>query len=201
MNLDELKNTWKEEDKNLERNIQLNENLLLTMNLENTTGAFNKLLNKSLIGRNLALLYCIISIGTAILIIEEIAYSLPAILGGLAMLWSFVSHLSIEKPNYTVSLVQLQKTICNFRIHMAANAKYDIAIVAFWLVTLAPIYLKYVYNISLYTNLKALSIFFLISVVALTVMTAVSRKTYKKYDQILKNSEAYLTKLIEFENR
>ena len=201
MNLDELKNTWKEEDKNLERNIQLNENLLFTMNLENTTGAFNKLLNKSLIGRNLALLYCIISIGTAILIIEEIAYSLPAILGGLAMLWSFVSHLAIEKPNYTVSLVQLQKTICNFRIHMAANAKYDIAIVAFWLLTLAPIYLKYVYNISLYTNLKALSIFFLISVVALTVMTAVSRKTYKKYDQILKNSEAYLTKLIEFENR
>src|SRR5699024_9861702 len=122
-----------------------------------------------------------------------------AILGGLAMLWSFISHLAIEKPNYTDSLVQLQKTICNFRIHMAANAKYDIAIVAFWLLTLAPIYLKLVYKISLYTNLKALSIFILIAAVVLTLMIAVSRKTYKKYDQKLKNSEAYLAKLIQFE--
>ncbi|KAA5540331.1 hypothetical protein [Adhaeribacter rhizoryzae] len=201
MNLDELKNTWKEEDKHLENKIRLNENLLLKMNLENTTGAINKIINKSLIGRNLALLYCFISIGTAVMIIEEIAYSLPAIMGGLAMLWSFVSHLAIEKPNYTVSLVQLQKTICNFRIHMAANAKYDIAIVAFWLLTLAPIYLKYIYKIPVYSNPKALSIFVLISVVVLTVMIAVSQKAYKKYDQILKNSEAYLSKLIEFENK
>jgi len=199
MELDELKNIWKEEDKNLDSKIKLNENLLIKMNMENTTGEFKKLLSQSLLGRNLALVYCFISIVMAILMIEEIAYSIPAILGGLAMLWSFISHLSIEKPNHKVSIVQLQKTICNFRVHMAANAKYDMAIVALWLLTLAPICLKYVYNISLYSDLKALSIFCLISVVVLTLIIAFSRKTYKEYDQKLKNAAANLSELIEFE--
>ncbi len=82
---------------------------------------------------------------------------------------------------------------------MAANAKYDISIVALWLLTLAPICLKYMYNISIYTDLKVLSIFCLISVVVLTLITALSRKTYKENDQKLKNAEAYLAELIEFE--
>jgi len=200
MELDELKNIWKEEDKNLDSKIKLNENLLIKINMENTTGEFNKILSISLLGRNMALIYCFISIVMAILMIEEIGYSLPAILGGLAMLWSFISHLSIEKPNYKDSVVQLQKTICNFRIHMAANAKYDISVVALWLLTLAPIYLKYFYNISLYNNLKALFIFCLISAVVLTLMITLSRKMYKEYDQKLKNAEANLSELIVFEN-
>ena len=199
MELDEFKNTWQEEDKNLESKIKLNENLLNKMNVENTTGEFDKMLSIALLGRNMALIYCFISIAMALLMMEEMAYSLPAIVGGLAMLGSFVSHLSLEKPNYKLSLVQLQKTIYKFRIHTAANAKYDMAIVALWLLTLAPICLKYSYNISLYSDLKALSIFCLISVVVLTLIIALSRKTYKENDQKLKNAEAYLAELIAFE--
>ena len=199
MNLDELKNIWKEEDKNLSNKIKLNENLLAKMNMENITGEFNQLLQKSLLGRNLALVYCFISITMAILMLKEIAYSLPVLIGGLAMLWSFVSHLSIEKLNYNDSVVQLQKKICRFRMHTAAHAKYDMAIVALWLLTLAPVFLKRSYNIALYSNLKALSIFCLVSGIVVTLIITLSRKTYKEYDQKLKNSEAYLTELIKFE--
>lgn len=169
--------------------------------MKNTTGAFYQMLGQSRLGRNLALLYCLISVVVAILIIEEPAYSVPAILGGLAMLWSFISHLPIEKPDHTMSLVQLQKAICNFRMHTAAHAKYDISIVALWLLTLAPICLKYTHNISLYSDPKALSVFGVISVVVLAFMVASSRKTYKANDLKLRNTEAYLAELIEFEKR
>ena len=200
MEFDELKNIWKEEDKNLNSKIKLNENLLIKMNMENTTGEFNKIFKISVLGRNTALVYCFISIIMATLIIEEIAYSLPAIIGGLAMLGSFLSHLSIEKPNYMDSLIQLQKTIRSFRIHTAAHAKYDIFIVILWFFTLAPVHLKYFYNVSLYSDHKTLAIFCLISFVFLTLITALSLKTYKENDQKLKNAEAYLAELIEFEN-
>lgn len=199
MDLDEFKNTWQEEDKNLDNKINLNENLLLKMNMENITGEFNKIYNVSVLGRNMALVYGIVSIVFAILMIEELVYSLPAIVGGFAMLGSFISHLGIEKPNYTVSLVQLQKTICQFRIHTANNAKYDMGIVALWLLTLAPVYLKYILNLSVYNDPKAFSVFALIAVVVITLMVALSRKMYKENDQKLRNSEAYLAQLIQFE--
>ena len=201
MELDELKNIWKEEDKHLNSKIKLDENLLIKMNMDNTTGEFNKILHLSLLGRNMALIYCLISIGMAILIIEEIEFSLPAIVGGLAMLGSFVSHLSIEKPNYMGSLVQLQKTICKFRIHTAAHAKYDMAIVVLWMLTFYPIFFRYIFNKSIYSDLKSLSILCLILVVVLTVIIALSRKMYKENDQKLKNAESYLAKLIEFEKK
>lgn len=171
----------------------------IKMNMENTTGEFSKILKISLRGRNLALVYCLISIGLAILMIEELAYSLPAILGGLAMLWSFISHLSIQKPNDAGSLIQLQNAISRFRTHLADNAKYDISIVALWLLTVTPIYLKYVCNFSVYGDVKAFSIFCLIAGAGLTLMIGFSQKAYKEFDRKLKNSEDALAELIEFE--
>jgi hypothetical protein len=199
MELDELKNLWKAEDKNLESRLKLNETHLQKMDIENATGEIDKIIRISLVGRNMALVYCFISIAMAIFMIKAIEYSIPAILGGGAMVWSFISHLSIRKLDYNNSIVQLQKSICTFRVHAAANAKYDILIVALWLLTIAPIFLKVVYDISLYNDHKALAIFCLVAGIILTVMTISSRKLYSEYDRSLKKSEAYLTELMKFE--
>jgi len=201
MELDELKNLWQAEDKNLDSRITLNKAQLMKMNMENATGGINKIINISLLGRNMALIYCFISTGMAIFMIDAIEYSLPAIFGGLAMLWSFISHLSIEKLDYNDSIVQLQKTICKFRIHLAANAKYDIFIVALWFLSIVPIFIKIIYNVSLYNSHKALAIFCLVACVALALMIALSRKAYTEYDRTLKKSEAHLSELIEFETK
>jgi hypothetical protein len=201
MELDELKNLWQADDKNLDSRIRLNNTQLMKMNMENATGEFSKIINISLLGRNMALVYCFISIGMAIFMIGAIEYSVPAIFGGMAMLWSFISHLSIEKPDYNDSIVQLQKTICKFRIHLAANAKYDIFIVALWVLSIVPIFIKIVYNVSLYNSNKALAIFCLVGCVALSLMIALSRKAYAEYDRTLKKSEAHLAELIKFETK
>lgn len=200
MELDELKNLWQAEHKNLENRIKLNEELLMKMNMEKATGDINKIISISLLGRNMALIYCLISLGLAFSMIDSIEYSIPAILGALAMLWSFISHLSIKKPNYKDSIIQLHKTICTFKIHLAANAKYDIIIVAFWFLSVVPIFLKIVYNVSLYHNNQPLAIFYLVAGIVLTVTIILSRNAYAKYDSQLKIAEDQLAELIDFEN-
>lgn len=199
MELEELKNMWQKEDKDLDGRIRINEERLLKVNLENTTAEINKIIKMSLFGRNMALVYCFISLGLAVSVIEEIEYSVPAIVGAFGMLWSFISHLSIEKPNYTNSIIQVQKTICTFRIHLAANARYDILMFALWYISVMPIFLKIAFNFSLYNNHRALSAHCLISVVVLTLIIALSRKAYKDYDQQLKRAESDLVELIKFE--
>ncbi|RYE55359.1 MAG: hypothetical protein EOP48_10400 [Sphingobacteriales bacterium] len=199
MELDELKNLWKAEDSELERKIKLNEEHLMKMNMDKNIGEISNIVRIALFGRNMALIYCFISIGMAVSMIEAIEYSIPAVLGALAMLWSFISHLSIETPNYNDSIVQLQKSICAFRIHLATNAKYDVLVVALWILSGTPIYLKLAFNISLYTNNQALAIFCLLAGIALTLMMALSNKIYKKHDKALKKAEANLAELIKFE--
>ena len=201
MELDEMKNLWQAEDKNLESKIILNEAHLMKMNMDNATGEVDKIFSLSLLGRNMALVYCLISTGMAIFIIESLEYSIPALLGGSTMLWSYISHLSLKKPNYKESIIQIQKTICNFRIHMAANAKYDIMIVALWFLTIAPIFLKIVYKVSLYNDYKALAIFCVIAGITLVLLIATSRRAYAEYETSLKKFEVYLEDLNEFETK
>jgi len=200
MELDELKGLWKEDDKKLENRIELNEKLIQKMNMNNTVLEFDKLISKSILGRNMALVYCIITLILSSVIIEELVYSVPAIIGSMAMLWSFIDHLSINKPDYSrISLIELQKSICNFRIHTSSTAKYDMAIVLLWQITSTPLYLKVLYKVSIYSNLKYFAIFCLSSVVISILVVSFSRKTYEKYDRKLKESESDLEKIIEFE--
>lgn len=200
MELDELKNLWKEDNKKLENRIELNEKLIQKMNMNTTVLEFDKLISKSILGRNMALVYCAISLIMASFIIEELVYSIPAIIGSLAMLWSFIDHLSINKPDYSrISLVELQRSICNFRIHTSKTEKYDIAIVLFWLLTSTPLYLKLLRKISIYSNLKYFAIFSLFALVISIIVVATSRKVYATYEQKLKKAESDLEKIMEFE--
>ena len=200
MELDELKNLWKEHDKKLEDRIKLNEKILNKMNMDKAVGEFDKLISKSIIGRNLALVYCAIYLIWVSVIIEELEFSIPAIIGSLAMLLSFVDHLSITKPDYSrISLIELQKSICKFRIHTSKTEKYDIAIVLLLFITTTPLYVKFVCKTSIYSNLKYFAIFCLLSVVISILVVALSRKTYATYDQKLKEAESDLEQIIAFE--
>jgi hypothetical protein len=200
MELDEVKNLWKEENKKLENRIEFNEKFLRKMNIDKAAGEFDKFLKVSILGRNMALIYCAISLVMSSVVIEEIEYSIPGIIGGLTMLWSFIHHLSIEKPDYSnISLIELQKSICKFRIHLSSSAKYDISIVSLWLLTMVPLYLRLGFNIFVYTNPKHLSILCLLSFVVIVLTIVLSRNIYKQNELKLKRSEAYLDEIMEFE--
>src|SRR6185369_13143386 len=100
MELDEMKKLWNEENERLKNKIEVNEKILKEMNMNKTISEIDPLFKRAILGRNLALVYCIISMVYASLVIQDVWYSIPAILGGLVMLRSFIYHLSIDKPDY-----------------------------------------------------------------------------------------------------
>jgi len=200
MELDELKDLWKENNQKLEASIVLNEKLLRKMNMDKAVGEFDRLLRISILGRNLALVYAIISFLAAAFLFSEFEFSIPCIIAGLAMIWSFIDHMSIHKPDYyRIPIIELQKSISKFRIHSSATAKYDISIVLLWLITIAPVYIRVVFHKSIYASLPALGISVSISIILITITIAVSKSIYTKYESVLKQSESYLNEIMEFE--
>jgi len=195
-----MKNLWKEENERLKNKIEVNEKILKEMNINKAIGEIDPLFKRAILGRNLALVYCIISIGSASLVIQDVWYSVPAILGGLAMLRSFIYHLSTDKPDYyQLPILDLQKSINDFRIHIASSEKNDIVTAIVWQLLSTPACLKLrPFNISIYDNPKYLAVYCLCMFVYAVFIVAYSKKEYKKWDRQLKKAESNLDEIKEF---
>lgn len=200
MELNDLKEIWKTEHKNLLNRIEINEKRLNEITIQNSKNKLEKYVNISIIGRNLALLYFIISIWFASKVLNEIYYSIPAIIGGIAMLFSFFQHISLKKSNYnTMSIIELQKTIQKFRIHTSKYAKFDKGIVALWFLTLSPIYLKLFFKISIFSSQSYFYIFTLTIISIGLLMKIFPFDIYKKWDIELNDAESKLNEILDYE--
>lgn len=201
MELNELQNIWEREHELLHSRISVNEKLIKNMNLDKVISTYRMFLNISLVGRSLALVYGIISMAVGIKYLGDLAYSLPVLLGGILMFWSFYHHLAIKKPkNYhNLSVTELQKSIEKFRIHSIKSKRYDILVAGFWLTTLLLIFLKMNFDIDIYTNSMHLLIGGAVLMVILGIVYLVSHVSYKMYDESLKESEFRLSKIRQFE--
>lgn len=195
MELDDLKNIWLKEKMELESRIVLNEKLVKELTFNKSKSSFDKLIKTAILGRNLALVYMIISIILASKVFYEFEYSIPAFIGAGAMLFSFFQHISLKKPNFSkMNTIELQRAICQFRIHTSKYSKYDISIVSLWFLTLIPLYFKFILKIQI-------SLLLLFSIITLLiVLTFVfSKYIYKKWDNQLKENEEQLNLIMEFE--
>ncbi|MEO7767905.1 MAG: hypothetical protein ABIS01_10775 [Ferruginibacter sp.] len=196
MELNDLKNIWQREKNELESRITINEKLIKDLTFDKSKSSFDKLLKISILGRNLAFVYMLISIIIACKVFYEFEYSIPAFIGGIAMLLSFFQHKTLKRPDFSkMSTIELQKAICQFRIHTSKYSKYDISIVSLWFITLVPIYFKFILKIDI--SLIALYSV-IITLIGLTFIF--SKYIYKKWDNQLKENEGQLNKIIEFEN-
>lgn len=195
MELDDLKNIWSKEKQELENRLVINEELVKELTLDKSRSSFDKLIKTAILGRNLTLVYMIISIISATKVFYEFEYSIPAFIGAGAMLFSFYQHISLKMPDYSkMNTVELQKTICQFRIHTSKYSKYDISIVILWILTLMHIFFKFILKIHI-------SLFPLFSIITLLIVLTLvfSKYIYKKWDKQLEESEEQLNQILEFE--
>jgi len=200
MELSELKKIWKMENKNIVSRIELNEKRIHEITIQNSKNKFEKHLNISILGKNLALVYFLISICFAALVLNDLIYSVPALIGGLAMLFSFFQHRSLKKVNYnSMSIIELQKTIHRFRIHTLKYSKYDMGIVALWIVTLFPIYLKLFFKVSVFSNQKHFIIYSLVILGVILLINMFASSIYKKIYMELSEAEVKLNEIKDFE--
>jgi|TARA_B110001469_G_C9602661_1_gene299463 hypothetical protein len=200
MELNELKEIWQNEQNKLLTRLEINEKRVNEITVHNSKNKLEKYINISIVGRNLALLYFIISIWFASKVLNDLLYSLPAIFGGLAMLFSFFQHISLKKANYSsMNIVELQKTIHKFRIHTLKYSKFDKGIVGLWLLTLSPIYLKLFFKISIFSNQNHFVIFILITIGISLLVKIFPFDIYKKWDLELNEAEIKLNEIKDFE--
>ena len=201
MELDELKSLWKADYDQLQNSLSLNRALISKADISTSMGEYKKLRQVSIFGRNMALVYAAISIVWAITIFFNFIYSIPLLLGGAAMIWSFTQHLAIESaPNYHAhSIIELQRKIQRFRIHTAKHKIYDGLIVLFWLLTIAPIYLQTGHHYDIYASASNIFTFAMVAIVLFGITGFLVNKMYGHIDGKLKDAEEALEEIDMFE--
>ncbi len=201
MELSDLQEQWKKENELLKARVNLNEKLLREMKLDKALDEFHKLLKLSIAGRNMALVYCAISLWVAISILDQWIYSIPAFIGSMAMLWSFVHHLAIKRPadQDRMSIVQWQKVIEQFRLHSIKSLNADMTVTILWCFTVTPAGLWAIAGVDIYGNKRQLMITAAMFVAVVFLFTSIGQNAYKSYNQKLKDSQAALEKIRAFE--
>jgi hypothetical protein len=161
--------------------------------------SYEKLLTLAILGRNLALVYCAISINYAIRVFDSPLYSIPAFLGALAMLCSFFSHRSLKRADFAnLSIIELQESICKFRIHTDKMKRYDVSVVIFWLLTLVPAWLLSTEHLAIYDR-REYTLPFLYFAVGLIIFSCITTVImYASANKKLSDSEQLLRDIRKF---
>jgi hypothetical protein len=198
MELNEFKEMWKREQEQLMARIDINEKRINEITIQKSISKIEEYMNIFVKGRNMTFLYASLSLILAWLVRENLMYSLPAVIAAIAMMISFVQHFSLKRVNYSVmNIIELQSAINKFQIHILKYSKYDMGVVALWFLTAIPIFLKIVFKLAVFSNFIALGIF--ISSGTLILLKLFSLDIYKIWDKELKDAQASLNKIKEFE--
>jgi hypothetical protein len=203
-NDNEFELLWKEQDEQLEKSMRLNEKLLKTINMKNAADDFAKLLQISLLGRNLAFVFFLIAATLSFLVLKDFKISIPGLLAAGGMLGSFIYHLSytvgLTADDYhSASVIDFQKKINHFKLRAMAAAKYDLVITITWFVALFPLIVTVIFHKDLYEHFSAVK-YWGISLILLLVSLPINQKMYQiKYRDQLSRAEEQLQEVIDFE--
>jgi len=204
MELNDLEKIWKEKDKS-EDSLKINVKILLKRNYDIALSEFEKLLKLSVLGRNMAFIYFVMSLLMIYLVRNASVTAYPGIAGAMGMLLSFIYHFSytnkLRKLNYySMPVVDLQKAINKFRIKSVDAGKYDLMVALLWLVTFLSMVFEYFFNKNLYTYFEVSISNALILIVILLLLYAGNKRMYKvMYEAKLLKAEADLKEILEFE--
>jgi len=190
MDIDEMKNIWKEDMNALESRIQINEKKIKELEFNKATTTFDKFLKISLAGKNMALVYALISFLLIIKLWQTPFIALIVGIGSAAMIFSYFQHSTLKKLDVTrLSLIDLQKEINTFRKHTAQTAVYDLSIVFIWMATIGIGLYQLISKSDIAYNLKTGAIISIITLLWFSLSYFGSKRIYRGIDIELTKSE------------
>ena len=190
MDIDEMKNIWKEDMNALESRIQINEKKIKELEFNKATTTFDKFLKISLAGKNMALVYALISFLLIIKLWQTPFISLIVGIGSAAMIFSYFQHSTLKKLDVTrLSLIDLQKEINKFRKHTAQTAVYDLSIVFIWMATIGIGLYQLISKSGIAYNLKTGAVISIITLLWFSLSYFGSKRIYRGIDIELTKSE------------
>jgi len=161
MELDDLKSAWAQYDKKLSKTLNLNEELLRSINFEKYNQALKKPMNLELL--NIFIQVFMIGLVTvfSIRLSNEILYFLTGLISALMCTISLI--FSAVKANrfyklfyYQLSITNFQKDLTHLRILIMRLRKIEYVIAAIIGITLFPLMVKATTGIDLLGNLTVL---------------------------------------------
>lgn len=200
MNIDKIKNIWKDDMNQLENRVKINEDKIKELEFNKAQSSFDKYLKVSLAGKNMALLYAVISVALIYVVRDAPLYIVMLIAGAALMVFSYFQHSVLKKIDYaSLSLVELQKVIYNFRKHTARTGIYDVAIVAVWLITAGLAFMKWTKGFDIFKNPADIGISGIIVGILFLLTIVFSKTIYKQYDVKLKEINENLANINSYE--
>ncbi|RXG14326.1 hypothetical protein DSM03_101444 [Leeuwenhoekiella aestuarii] len=201
MNVDELKNIWKNDMNSLEKRVQINEEKLKNVEFNKAQSSFDKFLKISIAGKNMALVYAALSVVMMVVLRESPLYLGLLFVASALMVFSYFQHSTLKKIDYgKLSILDLQKAISKFRIHTAKTAIYDISIVAIWVVFTGLSFVKWKKGWDVFENSDQLLENGILFGVLLLLLVLGSKYIYADYDKKLKENENDLERLNAYGN-
>lgn len=201
MNVDDIKNIWKDDMTQLESRVKINDEKIKQLEFNKAQSKFDKYLQVSIAGKNMALFYALISIALIYVVRDSPSYILLLIIGAALMVFSFFQHSVLKKIDYaSLSLLELQKAINNFRKHTARTGIYDVTIVAVWLVTAGLAFMKWTKGFDVFETPTEIGVSGIIVGVLILLTIIFSKTIYKHYDVKLKELDENIASISKYEN-
>ncbi|WP_179344894.1 hypothetical protein [Winogradskyella ursingii] len=196
MDIDDIKNIWKQDMNVLEHRVRVNEEKIKTLELNKATTTFDKFLKISLAGKNMALVYALISFFIIYKVWDSPFFVIIVSLGAAAMIFSFLQHSPLKKLDLgKLGIVALQEEIYKFRMHTAKTAIYDMTIVGLWMATVGVGVFQIFSGGEVAMNLAKVSAIGFVVCAWFAVAYFGARHIYKDIDVKLKETEDGLEQL------
>lgn len=204
MELDKLKENWQEKLNEQDKKIAINFTLFKRLTEQNVTSSLDKILTIQKAGTYGALVYSIISFGLGSVFFKEYYYSIPLLIAGFLMLYSFLGHYKQLKEITSTGFGQTAvkdylKTALLYEDWIFRSKKADSIIVFIWFASIAPLYAKYGLHTDIYHDTSALLIFIGVTVLSSLLMNIFAGKIYKDYNKKFDAIKSQLEEIKEFE--
>ena len=205
MEIDKLKENWQEKLREQDKKIAINFSLFKKLTEQNVSSSLDKILTMQKVGTYFALVYAAISIGLGLVFFTEYYYSVPLLIAGFLMIYSFLGHYKQLKAITTIGFDQTAvkdylKTALLYEDWIFKSKKADWIIVFIWFTSIAPLYVKYVFHKDIYQDGLSLLIFIGVSVLSSLLMNLFAGKIYKDFNKKFDTIKSQLKEIEEFEN-
>ena len=204
MEIDKLKENWQEKLNEQDKKISINFTLFKRLTEQNVSSSLDTILTIQKAGTYLALVYAAISFGLGLVFFFKYYYSIPLLIAGLLMVYSFLGHYKELKVITSIgfdqtSVKEYLKTILSYEDWILKSKTNDFMITFFWVISITPIYVKYVHHIDVYNNNFLIFIFLGILAVIFLFITLGANSIYKDYNRKFNGIKSQLEEILEFE--
>lgn len=202
MELDELKQSWKDYDKKLIDNLRLNEKLMKQLNLDKSKREMSKPLIYEITNIAVAFMLAVYLLGFALRHSEEsifVASSMLALVVDLVLLVLGVIKLNsfLKVDYYNSTVLDLQKAVYNLKKMILRYRKIEMGTAPILMLGLFPVVFKDFRGANLFQNLGLYIIEMTAGLaIAFTLIIWINRQLY---DKKVKNTEQFLKEIEEYE--